>query len=134
MLQDKLTVATLMALELKAWPATDQRLEERLALDEWQSRDVSAIEVQEIEGVIDEPHFAPTIGRRLRLGEAWQSTIIEAAEFAVEIGGLRLHVRKRFDDAWLFACPVEPGPGSGAAHGVPDARRPKSHCRMVIWR
>jgi hypothetical protein len=44
--------------------------------------------VQEIEGVIDEPNPALAIGRSLGVGEARRSSFIDAAEFAVKIGGL----------------------------------------------
>jgi hypothetical protein len=44
-----------MAVELKAGPFCEQRLEKRLALDERQPRGVLAFEMQEIKGVIDDP-------------------------------------------------------------------------------
>jgi hypothetical protein len=62
----------------------------RLALNERQTRDVPTVEVQEVEGVIDEPHSALAVARSLGMGEARQSGVVNAAEFAVEIGGLRL--------------------------------------------
>jgi hypothetical protein len=39
-------------------------------------------QVQEIESVKDEPHFALAVGRRLRLREAWQSSV-DATKLAV---------------------------------------------------
>ena len=84
-------VARLMAVELNAGLVRDQRLKKRLALDERQIRDVLAIKMQEIEGVIDEPHLALAVGRRLGVGEAGQSGVVDAAEFAIDVGGLRLH-------------------------------------------
>jgi hypothetical protein len=59
-----------MAVELNAGLVCDQRLKKRLALDERQARDVPAVEVQEIEGVIDEPHSALAVGGRLGVREA----------------------------------------------------------------
>ena len=58
-LQDAFAVARLMAIELKAELARHQRLEQRLALDERQPCGVLAIDVQEVEGVIDERRAAP---------------------------------------------------------------------------
>jgi hypothetical protein len=55
---DQLSVARLVAIELKAGNRRDQRLKKRLALDERQARDVAAVEMQEIEGEIDEPNPA----------------------------------------------------------------------------
>src|ERR1700722_37708 len=54
-LEDELAVASLMAVELNARLACDQRLKKRLALDKRQARDVPAVKMQEIEGVIDGP-------------------------------------------------------------------------------
>jgi hypothetical protein len=62
-LEDEFGIAGLMAVELKAWLACDQGLKKGFALDELQARNVLAIKVQEIEGVIDEPHAALAIGR-----------------------------------------------------------------------
>jgi hypothetical protein len=44
--------------------------------------------MQEIEGVIDEPHLTLAVGHRLYIREAWQASLIDAAEFAVEVSGL----------------------------------------------
>ena len=128
MLQDEFAVARLMAVELKAGLVCDQRLKQRLALDERQARDVPAVEVQEIEGVIDELHAALAVGRRLGMGEARQSGVIDAAEFAVEIGGLRLHIRERRDGAWIFVAPVEAGPSQELRAAIVDAR---GHAKAV---
>ena len=78
--------------------------------------------MQEIEGVIDEPHLALAVGRRLRLREARQSGVVDAAEFAVEIGGLHLQVRERRDGARIFVGPVEPGSGQELHAAIVDAR------------
>jgi hypothetical protein len=48
--------------------------------------------MQEIEGIVDKLRAALAVGRCLNLREAQQSGVINAAEFAVEIGGLRLHM------------------------------------------
>ena len=76
--------------ELKARLVCDQRLKQRLALDERQPRNVLPIKMQKIEGVVDEPNLALAVGSRLRVREARQSGVVDAAEFAVEVGGLRL--------------------------------------------
>jgi hypothetical protein len=73
--------------------------------------EVPAVKVQEIEGVVDESHPALAVGRRLGVGKARQSDLVDAAELAIEIGGLRPHIRQRRDCAWIFAGPVEAGPG-----------------------
>jgi hypothetical protein len=49
-------------------------------------------------------------GRRLGMGKARQSRVVGAAEFAVEIGGLRVERREGLDGAWIFGRPVETGP------------------------
>jgi hypothetical protein len=54
-LQDEAAVAHLVAVELKARLVGEQRLEQHLALDERQPRDVLADEMQKIEGIVDEP-------------------------------------------------------------------------------
>ena len=63
---------------------------------------------KEIESVIDEPHFARAVRRRLRLRKAWQSGAIDATEFTVEIGGLHVQVCERGYDAWVLVGPIEP--------------------------
>ena len=122
MLQDEFAVAGVMAVELKAGLVCDQRLKQRLALDERKARDVPTVEMQEIESVIDELHVALAVGRRLGVGEARQSSLVDAAEFAVEIGGLDVQVRERRDGAWIFVGPVEPGPSQQLHAAVVDAR------------
>ena len=57
------------------------------------------VEMQEIEGVIDEPHAALAVCRRLGMGEARQSGVVDAAEFAVDIGGLHVHAGERGREA-----------------------------------
>ena len=86
-------------------------IKERLALHEPKVRDIPTVEMQEIESVIDEPHLTPAVGRRLSVGEARQSRLVDPAEFAVDIGGLHVEACERRDRAWIFLGPVEPGPG-----------------------
>ena len=71
-----------MSIELDAERSRDQRLKKRLALDKRQRRHVPAVQVQQIEGVIDKPNPALAIGSGLGVGEARQASIIDAAEFA----------------------------------------------------
>jgi hypothetical protein len=90
--QDEFAVACFMAVELKTELVRDQGLKQRLALDERKVRDIPIVEMQEIEGVVDELDAAFAVGRRLGLGEARQSCAINAAEFAVDVGGLHSHI------------------------------------------
>ena len=64
---------------------------------------------QEIESVIDEPRSALVVRRGLGLGEARQPRFVNAAEFAVEIGGPHVQVRERHRDALILVSPVESG-------------------------
>jgi hypothetical protein len=68
--QNEFAVAGLMAVEPKARLVRDQWLKKRLALDERQTRDVAAVEMQEIEGVINEARPALAVGHGLGIGEA----------------------------------------------------------------
>lgn len=86
MLQDEFAVAGLMSVELTARFVCDQRLKRLLAPDEGQVRYVPAVNMQEIESVVDELHAALAIGRRLRQGNAWQSSFINAAQLAINVG------------------------------------------------
>src|SRR4029077_1033664 len=72
-LQDEFAVACVVAIELKAGLVRDQRLKERLTLDERKLRGVPIGQVQEIESVKDEPHFALAVGRGLSLSKTRQS-------------------------------------------------------------
>ena len=78
--------------------------------------------MQEIERVIDETHAALAVGRRLGVGEARQAGLVDAAEFAVDIGGLHVQIRERRDGARIFGSPVEAGPGQQLHTAVVDAR------------
>ena len=120
--QGELAVAGLMAVELKAGLVCDQRLKQRLALDELKARDIPTLDVQKIESVINEARIALAVGRRLRLGEAWQSGIVDAAKLAVDVGGLHVQVRECCDGAWIFVGPIEPGPSQKLNAAVVDAR------------
>jgi hypothetical protein len=74
--------------EGKGSVSTESRaLEKRFALDKLKVRDIPTAKMQEIESVIDEAHAASAVGRCLRLGEARQTGLVDAAEFAVDIGG-----------------------------------------------
>ena len=79
--------------------------------------------MQKIETVIDEPHLAFTVGRRLGVSKSWQASLINAAEFAIEISGLDVQVRERCDGAWILVGPVEPGPSQQLHAPVVDAGR-----------
>ena len=105
----KLAVANLMTIELQAGNIGHNRLEQRLTLNKRQGCRVAAIEMQEIEGVKDQAHAARPIGRGLGLGEVRKAVVADAAQFAVEIGGLRPHGRERCQRAWIFGAPVETG-------------------------
>jgi hypothetical protein len=80
-----------VAIELKAGHVCEPRFEKRFALDERQTRDVPCVKVQEIESVVDEPNSALAVARRLGMGKARQSGVVDATEFAIEIGGLPSH-------------------------------------------
>jgi hypothetical protein len=67
-------------------------------------------------------HAALAVGRRLCLGEARQASVVDATEFAVDVGGLHIQVRERRDDAWIFVSPVESGPGQELHAAIVDPR------------
>src|ERR1700735_2616489 len=98
-----------MAVELKARLVFEQRLQKRLALDELKPRDVPTVEMQEIESVIDELHIVFAVGRGLGVGGSRQPSLINAAEFAIDVSGLDVEVRERCNGAWIFVGPVEAG-------------------------
>jgi hypothetical protein len=70
------------------------RVKQRLALDEWKLRDVPIGQVQKFERVMDEMHIALAVGCGLRLRKTRQSAVVNAAELAVDIGGLHIEVRE----------------------------------------
>jgi hypothetical protein len=78
-LPDKLAIACLVAVELKAGNVRDQRLEKSLAFDQWQAGRLSAAEMQEVESVVDEPNSALAVACRLSLRKASQSIVSDAA-------------------------------------------------------
>jgi hypothetical protein len=55
------------------------------------------------------------------VSEARQSAVVDAAEFAVKIGGLRLHICKRPDGSWIFLAPVKPSPSQELRAAIFDA-------------
>ena len=128
MLEDELAVAGLMAVELKAGLICDQRLKQLLALDKGKRRDIPTVDVQEVEDVIDEPRVALAVGRALRLGEARQSGVVDAAELAVEICGLHPDVGERRNGARIFVGPVKPGASQKLHSAVID---PRGHAKAV---
>jgi hypothetical protein len=56
------------------------------------------------------------------VSKSWQASLINAAEFAIEISGLDVQVRQSCDGAWVFAGPVEAGPSQQLHAPVVDAR------------
>ena len=78
--------------------------------------------MQKIEGVVDEMHAALAVGGRLGMGEARQPGLVDAAELAVEIGRLHVHVGERCDGARVFGGPVEAGPGEQLYAAIVEAR------------
>jgi len=121
-LQNEFARARVVAIELKAGLVRHQGFEQRLALEERQTGDVAAVDVDEIESVKDEPSGALAVGRCLDAREARQSGIIDAAELAIEIGGLHVQVRKRCDGARIFVSPVEPSAGQQLRLALVDPR------------
>ena len=104
-----------MAVELKARLACEQRFQKRFALDELKAGDVASVEMQKIESIIDELHIAFAVGRGLGVGESRQSSLIDAAEFPIDVSGLNVQVRERCDSDRIFVGPVEAGPKSAVA-------------------
>jgi hypothetical protein len=100
-----------VAIELKARLVCDQRLKQRLAPDKLKTRDVPPADMQEIEGVIDQMHTAFAVGRRLDVGEARQSFVVDPTELTVQASGLHVHIRESPDGARILVGPVEAGPG-----------------------
>ena len=94
-LEDELAVARFMAVELKPGLVCEQRLKQFLALDKRKRGNIPTVDMQEVEGIVDEPRAALAVGRGLRLGEARRPGVVNAAEFAVDIGGLHPHVGER---------------------------------------
>jgi hypothetical protein len=78
MLQDKFAIAWVVAVELKAGLADDQGLEQRLALGEWHIRDVAAVQMQDVETVVDDMNAALAVACGLGLGEARQAVVVDA--------------------------------------------------------
>jgi hypothetical protein len=51
-------------------------------------------------------HIALAVGCGLRLRKTRQSAVVDAAEFAVDVGGRHVEIRERGGGAWIFASPV----------------------------
>ena len=78
--------------------------------------------MQEIESVVDEVHAAFAIRRRLRLGEVRQTSLVDTAEFAVDVGAFHPHIGQRCDGARIFVGPVEASAGEQLNSTIVDAR------------
>ena len=127
-LADEFAVASLMAIELEAGKIGHHRLKQRLALDKRQGCRVAAIQMQEGRRRKRPVHAARSVGRGLGLGEARKAVVADAAQLAVEIGGLRAARRERRQRARIFGAPVEPGAGQQLYLAALDAR---SHAKAV---
>jgi hypothetical protein len=99
-----------VVVELKAGNVRYQRPQKRLALNQRQTCRVAAVEMQKVKGVVDQPDSALAIACRLSLREAWQSIITDAAQFSVEIGAVRPHIREGGNDAGIFVAPFDAVP------------------------
>ena len=75
-------------------------------------------------------YAAFAISSRLRLRKARQSGVVDAAEFAINIGGLHVQVRKRRGGARIFVRPVEAGPGQQLPAAIVD---PSGHAIAVQY-
>lgn len=108
-------------------------------MSERKDRNVPTLDRKKIEGVIDEMYVALAVRRRLCLRE---TLFIDAAEFAVEIGGLDVHILESLDGSRIFGGPIEAGPGGRVAHvccrcGPCESRQCSSlapHCRIYQLR
>jgi hypothetical protein len=56
-------------------------------------------------------------------GESQQPSLIDAAEFAIDVSGLDVEIRERYDGARIFVGPIEAGPSQQLHAPVVDARR-----------
>jgi hypothetical protein len=107
-LEDEFAIACVMTVELEPGPVPHQGLKHDLALDEREVRGVLAVEVQEIESVIDKMHAALAIRSRLGPRKARQSGVVDAAEFAINIGGLHVQVGERRGGDRIFGVQSSP--------------------------
>jgi len=71
---------------------------------------------------------ALAVRRRVRLGEARQPGVINAAEFAVDVSCVHPHIGERRDRARIFVGLVEAGPSQKLHSAVIDAR---GHAKAV---
>ena len=51
-----------------------------------------------------------------------QPSLVDAAEFTIEVSGLDVQVGERCNGAWIFAGPIEAGPSQQLHAPVLDAR------------
>ena len=123
MLQDEFAVTDFMAIELKARLTCEQRFQNRLALCKLKARDVPTVQMRKIESVIDELDVAFAVGCRLGAGEHRQPSLIDAAEFPVDVSGLNVQVCQRCDRAWIFVGPIQAGPSEQLHAPVVDTYR-----------
>ena len=82
-----------MAVESQARDISNDRLQRRLALNEWQAGGVTAIKMQKVEGIKDQARTPLPVRSGLGFSEAWKAVGPDAAQFTVEIGCLRPAIR-----------------------------------------
>jgi hypothetical protein len=119
------------SIELQAGNIGQDRLKQRLPLDERQVCRVAAVEIQEVEGVKDKAHAARPVSCRLCLGETRKAVLAHATSFAVEIRALRRDGLKRRCHAGIFGAPVEAGPGQNPGPAALNARRHAETVELV---
>src|SRR5208337_879159 len=78
--------------------------------------------MEKVENVIDEANPALSIACGLGQRKARQSVVANAAQFAVEVGALRPHVREGSHDARILLAPIETGPCQQLRPSALDAR------------
>jgi len=97
--------------EVDAWGwRAEQGRKAGLALGERQGGDLLAVELEEIEEVIDEAGAA-LVGGLLHEADVGNAVWTHGAEFTVEIGRLDGKFRQGGGGCGIFGCPVEPGAG-----------------------
>jgi hypothetical protein len=63
--------------------------------------------MQKVERVKDKMRPTRSVGRSLRLGETRQAVFVQAAQFPVDVGGLRPHGRECRQYDGIFGAPIE---------------------------
>ena len=111
MTPDQFTVASFMSVELQARDISDDRLQQRLALNKRQACRVAAVEVQKIKGVKDQARPPISVRRGLGFGKARKAVGPYSTQFAVEMGCLRPEGGKRGLHDGIFVGSVEACPG-----------------------